>query len=203
MPAHPAGRIGPNAILQLLDVLDARGLRDLADDVLRAADVARPPPDAPMLPEAECAAVHLALRRLVPEEAAPLLRAAGLATGDYILAHRIPRLAQTVLRRLPGRVAGRVLSDAIARHSWTFAGTGQFQIVGRAPPVFALRANPLIAGLRAQTPQCIWHEAVFERLFARIVWPGVAVRETACCACGDAACRFELIPRGNLGRTAM
>lgn len=188
-------KIGPNAILQLVDVLEGRGMADLCARILTAAQVARPPADAPMLPEQDCAAVHLALRRMQPDQAAPLLRAAGLATGDYILAHRIPRLAQTGLRLMPGRVAAKALSKAIARHAWTFAGTGRFQVAATAPPVFTLQDNPLIAGLQADTPQCIWHAAVFERLFARLVWPGVTVRETACCACGDAACRFELTPR--------
>jgi len=188
------GRIGPNAILQLVDVLDRAGQGALCAAVLAEARVDRPPPDAPMLPETDCAAVHQALRRLCPDEADGLLRAAGLATGDYILAHRIPPLAQAVLRRVPGRLGAPLLSTAILRHAWTFAGTGRFARVRRAPLTFDLAANPLVAGWQADRPQCQWHVAVFERLFGALVWPGVTVRETACCACGDPACRFELAP---------
>ena len=186
-----AGRIGPNAILQLIDVLERRGEFDLCRSVLAEAGVARPPRDAGMLPEADCAKVHQALRRVSPL-AEGLLEEAGLATGDYILAHRIPKLAQRVLRLMPGGLAAPILTKAIARHSWTFAGTGEFREDSSRPLVVSVARNPLVAGWRAETPQCIWHVAVFRRLYGRLVWPGVRVREVACCACGDPECRFEI-----------
>ena len=187
-----AGRIGPNAILQLIDVLERRGKGDLLRDVLAETGVARPPRDAGMLPEGDCAAVHQALRRL-SLDADGLLAEAGLATGDYILAHRIPRVAQTVLRLLPGALAAPVLTKAIARHSWTFAGTGVFAVEGGRPLVLSVTRNPIVAGWKAATPQCVWHASVFRRLYGRLVWPGVRVAEVACCACGDPACRFEVL----------
>lgn len=186
-----AGRIGPNAILQLVDVLERRGEGALLSAVLAEASVARPPRDAGMLPVADCAAVHQALRRLAPA-AEGILEEAGLATGDYILAHRIPRLAQGVLRVLPEFMAAPVLTKAIARHAWTFAGTGEFQVESFRPLVVSVARNPLVAGWGAETPQCIWHAAVFRRLYGRLVWPSVTVKETACCAGGDAVCRFEI-----------
>lgn len=189
-----AGRIGPNAILQLVSVLERRGEGKLLSAVLAEAGVERPAPDAGMLPETDCAALHQALRRLSPAAEA-LLEEAGLATGDYILAHRIPGPAQAVLRGLPGALAAPILTRAIARHAWTFAGTGAFRVERSRPLVVAVARNPLVAGWRAVTPQCIWHVAVFRRLYGRLVWPDVQVRETACCACGDAACRFEIAPR--------
>lgn len=188
------GRIGPNAILQLVDVLERRGESELLAAVLAEARVQRPPRDAGMLPEGDCAAVHRALRLLAPA-AEGLLEEAGLATGDYILTHRIPKFAQGVLRVLPGFVASPVLTKAIAQHSWTFAGTGEFRVVSSRPLVVSVARNPLVAGWRAEVPQCIWHVAVFRRLFGRLVWPGVAVHEVACCACGDPACRFEISSR--------
>jgi divinyl protochlorophyllide a 8-vinyl-reductase len=186
-----AGRIGPNAILQLVDVLERRGEFELCRSVLEEAGVMRPPKDARMLPEADCAAVHQALRRVCPD-ADGLLEEAGLATGDYILAHRIPKAARAVLRVLPGVLAAPVLTKAIARHSWTFAGTGEFRVEGSRPLVLSVVRNPLVAGWRAASPQCIWHVGVFRRLYGRLVWPGVKVTEVACCACGDPACRFEV-----------
>jgi divinyl protochlorophyllide a 8-vinyl-reductase len=186
-----AGRIGPNAILQLVDVLERRGEASLCRAVLAEAEVARPPRDAGMLPEADCAAVHQALRRLSPH-AEGLLEEAGLATGDYILANRIPRVVQAVLRLLPGPLAAKVLTKAIAKHSWTFAGTGVFRVDGGRPLVLTVTGNPLVAGWRAETPQCIWHVSVFRRLYGRLAWPSVQVREVACCACGEPACRFEV-----------
>lgn len=38
----------------------------------------------------------------------------------------------------------------------------------------------------------IWHVAVFERLFSRLVHPETNVIEIACTALGDPACVFEV-----------
>lgn len=188
-------RIGPNAITQLVAVLDRVEGRAVRDQVMAAAGVAVPDPALGMVPEGEAAAVHLALRMALPERAEGLLRLAGLATGSYILRHRIPRLAQWMIRALPARLGARVLAGAIARHSWTFAGSGAFRIVGWRPLTFEVAGNPLMAGLRADHPLCHWHAAVFERLFARLVWRGCVVREVACVAAGDGVCRFEVVPK--------
>ncbi|MCZ8153554.1 MAG: bacteriochlorophyll 4-vinyl reductase [Rhodobacteraceae bacterium] len=192
--AAAEARIGPNAITQLVSVLDRMEGRAFRDQVMGAAGVAVPDPALGMIPEAEAAAVHLALRMAVPERAEGLLRLAGLATGSYILKHRIPRVAQWVIRALPASLGARVLAGAIAKHSWTFAGSGRFRIVGWRPLTFEVAGNPLVAGLRSDHFSCHWHAAVFERLFARLVWKGCVVREVACIAAGDPVCRFELRP---------
>lgn len=193
--AAAEARIGPNAITQLVSVLDRMEGRAFRDQVMGAAGVAVPDPALGMIPEVEAAAVHLALRMAVPERAEGLLRLAGLATGSYILKHRIPRVAQWVIRALPAPLGARVLAGAIAKHSWTFAGSGRFRIVGWRPLTFEVAGNPLVAGLRSDHFACHWHAAVFERLFARLVWKGCVVREVACIAAGDPVCRFELRPR--------
>ena len=187
-------RIGPNAVLQHLPVLDAAIGQRLRDALLHRAEVDAPPPDAGMLPEPEVARLHHAVRLYLPDQAPAIQRAAGLGTGDYILAHRIPAPAQRLIRAVPGLLGARVLSTAIARHAWTFAGSGVFRVVSHRPLTFEIAANPLARGT-AEAPICHWHAAVFERLFARLVWPEVQVTETACCACGAPACRFELRPR--------
>jgi divinyl protochlorophyllide a 8-vinyl-reductase len=189
------GRIGPNAILQLVGVLDAGPGRAARDRICAAAGIRPPPPDAGMWPEAEAAALHAAVRRLCPD-AAVLLAAAGTATADYILAHRIPPPLQAGLRLLPGALAGRLLARAIARHAWTFAGSGRFRIAAVRPLTFELAGNPLVAGETAPAPLCHWHRAVFARLFGALVWPRAAVEETACAAAGGGTCRFVLHPRG-------
>lgn len=193
--AAAEARIGPNAITQLVAVLDRMEGRAFRDQVMAAAGVGVPDPALGMIPEGDAAAVHLALRMAVPERAEGLLRLAGLATGSYILRHRIPRAAQWAIRALPAPLGARVLAGAIARHSWTFAGSGRFRIAGWHPLTFEVGDNPLVAGLRADHPICHWHAAVFERLFARLVWRSCAVREVACRAAGDPACRFEVLPR--------
>lgn len=193
--AASEARIGPNAITQLVAVLDRVEGRGFRDQVMAAAGVAVPDPALGMIPQADAAAVHLALRTAVPERAEGLLRLAGLATGSYILRHRIPRFAQWVIRALPAPLAARVLAGAIARHSWTFAGSGTFRVTGWKPLTFEVAGNPLVAGPRGEHPMCHWHAAVFERLFARLVWKGCVVREVACAAAGDGVCRFEVVPR--------
>jgi divinyl protochlorophyllide a 8-vinyl-reductase len=194
VPAQ-AGLIGPNALLQLIAVLDRHEGRATRDLLFEAAGVVPPPSDAGMWPEDQAAALHRMLRQAMPDRADGLLRLAGEATADYILAHRIPRLAQRAIRLLPGPLGARVLAAAIDRHAWTFAGSGQFRIASRRPLVFEVAGNPLIRGEAAPHPLCHWHAAVFERLFRRLVWPRAVVEEVACAATGAPACRFEIRPR--------
>lgn len=191
MPDHAApGRIGPNAVLQLLPVLDAAE-PGLAARLLAEAGLDHAPADTGLMPEAPAAAFHRALRAARPEAAALLARA-GQGTADYILAHRIPRAAQAVLRLLPGPVAAGLLARAVARHSWTFAGSGRFAIVSRRPLTFDLSDNPLIRGEVVGAPLCHWHAAVFTGLFRALAAPRARVEETACAAAGAPACRFVL-----------
>jgi divinyl protochlorophyllide a 8-vinyl-reductase len=114
-------RIGPNAILQLLPVLDRTVGRAGRDRLL--AGIAIPPPDAGMWPESACRAAHLAVWQGLPD-APEILAEAGQGTADYILAHRIPGPAKAVIRALPAPLSARLLTAAIARHAWTFAGSG-------------------------------------------------------------------------------
>ncbi|QYK40588.1 MAG: bacteriochlorophyll 4-vinyl reductase [Paracoccaceae bacterium] len=190
--AAPVGLIGPNALLQLVPVLDRHAGRAFRDQVFAQAGVAPPPPDAGMWPEAEAAAVHRTLRALAPGQAAGLLRLAGQGVADYVRLHRIPAPVRTGLRLLPGAVGARLLAAAIDRHAWTFAGSGGFRIATRRPLVFEIARNPLIAGEVAPAPLCHWHVAVFERLFRSLVWPRARVEETCCAAMGAPCCRFAV-----------
>src|SRR6056297_2281626 len=83
-------RIGPNSVLQLVQVLDARMGTAARQDLLAAAGIMALPADTGLMPEAPAARLHQALRRHYPERAEALGREAGERTGDYILAHRIP-----------------------------------------------------------------------------------------------------------------
>lgn len=184
-------RIGPNAILQLVPVLDSALGERARKGLFAEAGVTLPPPDAKMLPEAEVIRLHRALCFWLPSLAADLLRQAGLATGTYLLAHRIPRPAQRLIRSLPAPIAARVLASAINRHAWTFAGSGAFAVERFGPPTVSIRRNPLAVPAPGY-PGCTWHAAVFERLFGALAWPRLRVVETACCARGHPACRFEI-----------
>ncbi|SIO55684.1 divinyl protochlorophyllide a 8-vinyl-reductase [Rhodovulum sp. ES.010] len=189
------GRIGPNAVLQLLPVLETAGGAALRDEMLEAAGLNEVPSDTGLMDEGPAAAMHRALRRRLPGRAPDLLREAGARTGDYILAHRIPPLAQKVLKALPPALSGPMLAKAIAKHSWTFAGSGAFRVVSTRPLVFELADNPLIRGESAPHPICGWHEAVFDRLFQTLVDSRLSTRETKCSASGCAVCRFEIARR--------
>lgn len=165
----PAGaRIGPNAVLQLLPVLDRSLGRAGRDRLLAGIDL--PPPDAGMWPEAACRAAHLAVWQGLPDAAA-ILAEAGQGTAGYILAHRIPGPAQALIRALPAPLGARLLTGAIARHAWTFAGSGAFRVAARSPLSFEIAGNPLGFGGH-------WHGAVFRHLFRALVWPEARVEAT-------------------------
>jgi divinyl protochlorophyllide a 8-vinyl-reductase len=162
-------RIGPNAILQLLPVLDRELGREARDRLLMGIEL--PPADAGMWPEEACCAAHLAVWRGCGDQAGAILAQAGQGTADYILAHRIPAAAKALIRALPAALGARLLTEAIARHAWTFIGSGRFRVTARAPLTFEIEDNPLDVPGRS----CPWHTAVFARLYQTLVWPGVRV----------------------------
>jgi divinyl protochlorophyllide a 8-vinyl-reductase len=68
---------------------------------------------------------------LGPAMAAEVARDAGLRTADYLLANRIPKPVQVLLKHLPAPLAARVLLSAIRRHAWTFRRQRQLHARGR------------------------------------------------------------------------
>jgi divinyl protochlorophyllide a 8-vinyl-reductase len=187
--------IGPNAITRVAEALLPR-VGDAATAAIfgRAGllpYLARPPQR--MVDEAEVRRLHRALHATLGAAAArEVAREAGRRTGDYLLRHRIPRVAQTVLKRLPAPLAARVLLAAVRRHAWTFAGSGEFEAHAGRPVRLTIRHNPLCRELRLAEPGCDFYAATFERLFRVLVHPAIRAVETDCEACGDPACRFEL-----------
>lgn len=198
-PARPTERerpvVGPNAAIQLIGALRLATDPESVRRILARAGVPEwgaTPPEA-MIDERLAAALHRATREtLDPERAKDVLTEAGSRTGDYILAHRIPAAARTVLRAVPAWAASRLLARAIAAHAWTFAGSGRFAASRDGGLAFAIANNPFCAGTTADEPICVWHAAVFERLFRALVAPTATFVETECCARGDPCCRFRL-----------
>ena len=194
MHAATAG-IGPNAITRVAEVLRAQRGEAAAATLFGAAGLLpylAAPPQA-MVDEAEVAALHRVLHQQLGTEAArEVARRAGERTADYLLAHRIPKPAQAVLKRLPAPLAARMLLKAIGGHAWTFAGSGQFSATAGTPVVLEIRGNPMCRGLHLQAPGCDFYAATFERLFRVLVHPAARAVETHCEACGDDRCRFEL-----------
>lgn len=191
---HADARIGPNAILRIADALPLHAGPEAARRVFARAALAhylRAPPSG-MVPERDVRRLHAALAaECGTAQAREVARDAGHRTADYLLAHRIPRPAQRLLRALPARLAAAALARAIRRHAWTFAGSGRFSFAPGVPTVFSIRGNPLLGGGDVAVA-CDYYAATFERLFVALVHPRARVREVACEARGDDACRFEL-----------
>ena len=93
---------------------------------------------------------------------------------------------------------GAIDPKAIAKHAWTFAGSGSFRVV--TPWRFEIVDNPIVRGERSDTPLCHWHAAVFERLYQVLVDRTAMCREVACCAVtGGNTCRFDITLAGRAG----
>jgi divinyl protochlorophyllide a 8-vinyl-reductase len=194
-PAATAARVGPNAILQVVEALERGEGKAVRAHILSGAGLAgyaaRPP--AELVPECEVAALQRAVRAALPgPRADALLRDAGRATGDYLLRHRIPGFARRGLRALPARLSARCLTAVIRRHAWTFAGSGTFRALAGHPLRVEIRGCPLCRAQRSAGPVCHYYAAVFERLFQALVSPRARAIETACQAAGDRACTFEI-----------
>ncbi len=189
-------RIGPNAVIRVAEALRERDGDAILSRVFADAGLERylaSPPEA-MVDEREVTRLHAALRAALGEGAArAVLRDAGLRTGDYLLAHRIPRPVQAVLKRLPARLASRVLLGAIGKHAWTFAGSGHFDADAGKPMRFAIAGCPLCRDAHASAPICDYYAGTFERLYRTLVHPQARASETHCEARGDDACRFEVV----------
>jgi divinyl protochlorophyllide a 8-vinyl-reductase len=202
-----AGRIGPNAVIRVAEVLTEEMGAAATRTLFTAAGLSRyldAMPDE-MIDEDEVTLLHAVLReRLGVARARHVGWQAGHRTGDYLLAHRIPRGAQRLLRAMPAALAEALLLAAVGRHAWTFAGSGRFAARPGAPTVVQIDDNPLCRGVAADEPACAYHAATFERLWRALVDSRTTVVETACCAQGAPACRFELRrPRGaKRGRLA-
>jgi divinyl protochlorophyllide a 8-vinyl-reductase len=192
--AGPA-RIGPNAIIQVAAAARALIGEERTQRLFRAAALESclwSPPTG-MVDEADVSRLHRHLREsLDPEVGRSCLLHAGALTGDYLLAHRIPRPVQVLLRSLPAAASSRLLLAAIRRHAWTFAGSGTFTAEAGRTVRLTINGNPLCRDAVSDVPLCHYYAATFERLFRELVSARTTATETACEACGAAACRFEL-----------
>jgi divinyl protochlorophyllide a 8-vinyl-reductase len=193
--AGAGARIGPNAIIQVAAALRARQGERLATDLFAAAGLGHHLDALPtaMVEESEVTRLQEALRaQLEPSQARAVCREAGQRTADYLLANRIPRPVQWLLRALPAGAASRVLLTAIGRHAWTFAGSARFTVTRGPPLVLSIAGCAVCRGAALTAPACDYYAATFEHLYRELVDPRTVVTETECQACGGEACRFEL-----------
>lgn len=191
-PNDGIARIGPNSVLQLIPLLD-----DILGEVERSrlmqiSGMNNLPKRQGMMLEEPAAALHQAIRAQHPDLAPILTVRAGVRTADYLIAHRIPKAALQVMRTLPPWLAAPLLANVIAKHAWTFAGSGTFKVRSKQPVVFSLKDNPVVRGEQSSEPICHWHSAAFQRLFSTIVDPNLRCVETQCCAMGSDSCVFEI-----------
>lgn len=198
--AEAFGRIGPNAITRVAEALSAMEGAGAVRRVFSRAGLQRYLLHVPtdMVDETHVTRLH---RALVDDLGAPrareIGRLAGQHTADYLLANRIPMLAQRVLHILPASIASRLLARAIARNAWTFAGTGTFSARHGRPTVFSIADCPICRGQTSAAPCCDFYAATFERLYIRLVHPQARVSETECQAMGAAACSFAITWHGG------
>ena len=161
------GKIGPNALIQTVRVLQGQASPDEVAAVLHACGLERLLAEMPatMVDEQEFfdLADTLAAQRGVTETLA-ILREAGRLTGDYLLAHRIPRPFQRLLHLLPRRAAMKLLMTAIRKHAWTFVGSGDFTYtLGRRPQLTIACSSNVTSAV------CGFYGGTFERLFQTLV----------------------------------
>ncbi|HYN78594.1 MAG TPA: bacteriochlorophyll 4-vinyl reductase [Lamprocystis sp. (in: g-proteobacteria)] len=194
-PGPVSARIGPNAIWRVLEAMQTTTDPTAIIRVFERAGLADYLQALPqeMVDEREVTALHQALRdELGIKQARQIGADAGTRTGDYLLAKRIPRPAQVVLRLLPGRFASRILLKAIERNAWTFAGSAAFSTQVGQPTRFILTDSRVCLGAKAPVPLCDFYAGTFERLFRELVDPKVRVIEVQCQAMGDPSCVFEV-----------
>jgi divinyl protochlorophyllide a 8-vinyl-reductase len=202
---EPSGRIGPNAILRLIEALDERCGRSVTEAVFQAAGQDGHLRSVPgeMVDERAITALYTALPvQLGFAQAADVAARAGLLTGEYLLANRIPAAAQRIMKLMPAPLAARTLLAAIDMHSWTFAGSGIFERTpvqhagggGRSRVYWRLTIKdcPLCRGVRFPEPACAYYAATFERIFRELVATSARVVETQCQSNGAESCVFEV-----------
>lgn len=193
--SRETGRIGPNAIIRMVEALDALEGKAGVARVLAAAGLERYTDGLPsrMIDEDEVTALMRATSECLGADRGRTVGwVAGQRTGDYLLAHRIPGSAQSLLTAAPAWLSSRLLLAAIARHTWTFAGTGIVRFTPGNPIRIAIHNSPLCRLRQCGEPCCTYYAATFERLFRALVVADARCVETACAATGADHCTFEI-----------
>jgi divinyl protochlorophyllide a 8-vinyl-reductase len=169
-------RIGPNAVTRLAEAAGDQLGTAACDRLFREAGLAHHRADPPqhMVAEGDVVALHRALVRLHPATAGRVAADAGTRTARYLLAHRIPRPVQAILRMLPPSLAARVLLAAIGKHAWTFAGSGRFTACVHRGVRVQVEGGPF-SSHEAAEPMLAFYRAVFAHLFTTLVSPRTQV----------------------------
>ncbi|WP_305983740.1 bacteriochlorophyll 4-vinyl reductase [Roseibium sp. MMSF_3544] len=186
--AYSAGVVGPNAVIQLSNALDDLCGHPLAEAVFAQGgypDLIDNPPDSMISETVPAGLMDVLWTSLSPAEAEAVARDAGRRTADYVIANRIPHAAKWLLARVPRVIGARLLLKAVHRNAWTFCGSGVCTVKMVPALTLTLKSNPI------RTPGCIWHVAVFEQLFGRLVSPEIQVIHAVHSTEGQTVDRFE------------
>lgn len=187
-------RIGPNALTRMAEALVEQHGDALMFMIFVQAGLEHHLREMPtkMVHEGDVIRLHAAVRAVLGADGARVAsRRAGVLTANYLLANRIPRFAQIVLKLLPASFAAPPLLAAIRRHSWTFAGSGRFTATSGATLRMEIVCCPICRGAKSDDPICDYYTATFEHLFRALIHPRISVAETQCQAQGATACVFE------------
>lgn len=193
-PRVASALIGPNAIIQVAHVLSERFGDGLAESLVHQhTGYALDALPTRMIPEEQALALtHAVVAHFGEARATVVLHEAGVRTGDYLLANRIPRLAQWLIRRLPRRAGLSLLLQSMMAHAWTFAGSGTFTVrqLPHSHVELCFHACAMCRDLHTAGPVCDFYAGTFERLITTLVSRTARVREVECHAHGGQCCRF-------------
>ena len=195
MAEAPVARIGPNTIIQLAQVLrDRCGESAAARLLFTSTGYALGALPRAMVDEREAQAfVRAVMRELGERPGARLLHEAGRRTADYLMAHRIPRPAQWLMRWLPRQAGLRLLLAAMRANAWTFAGSGRFTVTtSRQGARLTFHDCAMCRDMVTTLPVCDFYAGTFARLIRTLITPHATVREVECQAQGGHCCRFEV-----------
>lgn len=176
---HP-GRIGPNAVLQVFNALEEAYGAQEATRLAKRAGLAHHREQAPaaMVDERDVVALHKTVRTtMANHKGDQILWRAGEKTADYILANRIPKPVQVMLRALPAKPASRLLLKAIAKNAWTFAGSGTFGFTTGKPATLTLTDCPACHEVYRSGERCLYYAATFQGLFQALAHPDAHIED--------------------------
>ena len=190
-------RVDARLMHHLIDPIRRHLSMQDADALLRAAGLTNPGEIGATVDETVAANLLQILIQSHPKDAPRIFREAGARSAAHIATTYVPSWIRWALRALPHAVAIRWAAKITESHADAFLGSGKLTIVTSAPPVFEIKANPLLAAKLSHAPVCAWHCAFFESLCSILLRRRYTAREVTCCATGALACRFALSKPGK------
>jgi divinyl protochlorophyllide a 8-vinyl-reductase len=190
---HGSGKIGPNSIIQTVRALQDFYGQKKAVEILEQGGqghvLTRELNE--MIDEQDFIALAKMLySQLGVDDTLPLLRRSGNLTGEYVLANRIPKPVQRLIKFLPLPLRLKVLLTAIGKSSWTFAGSGTYSFITRPRPLITINNSIIKQAVQAKKPVCSYYTGAFETLIKTLVSPRAVIEEVECLAGGSDKCRF-------------